>query len=209
MLIPKANFYLKVPTATEATLISLQIKFNGYRVNMSTGEKILPDKWDFVNHRGIGKENSDLNFWLNKISHEVETIFRNFNIDQIVPTQELVLTLLREKLSNTPVSATVVAQRLTFIKFIEKYVEDAKAVRKNETIKGYKTTINHLQNYSKLYCKAVDFDNIDMDFYYAFSDYLAKDLGNGKNTVAKHIKTIKTFLNEATDRGLNANMAFR
>ena len=72
MLIPKSNFYLKQPSAIDPTLISLQLKFNGHRVNMSTGEKILPKKWDFTAQRGIGGENSDLNFWLKKITNEVE-----------------------------------------------------------------------------------------------------------------------------------------
>lgn len=209
MIIPNSNFYLKLPSATEPTLISLQLKFQGYRVNISTGEKIHPKKWDFVKHRAIGSENADLNHWLNKISGEVSTLFRNFNIDNITPTAELVTEKLREKLDNTPVHAKEVVPKMTLVKFIEQFIEESRTVKKAETVKAYKSTLNHLLNYAKLYHKKIDFEHIDMAFYCSFSDYISKDLGNSKNTVAKQIKTIKTFLNEATDRGYNANMTYK
>ena len=117
--------------------------------------------------------------------------------------------MLHEKLDNTPVPASIAAQKMTFVKFIEQYIEESKTIKKWETVKAYKTTLNHLTNYAGLYCKQIDFENIDMEFYYSFTDYIARDLGNSKNTVAKQIKTIKTFLNEATDRGINTNMTFK
>lgn len=36
-----------------------------------------------------------------------------------------------------------------------------------------------------------------------------QSLGAGRNTEGKHIKNIKVFLNEATERGLNTNLAFK
>ena len=209
MLIPKANFYLKQPSAEEATLISLQVKFNGHRVFMSTGEKVHPKKWDFVKQRGLGGENSDLNFWLDKINMEVTSIFRNLNIDNISPTAELVQKLLKEKIDNTPAPIKPVETKTTLKSFIELYMEESKSIKKHETVKAYRSTLNHLLNFSKLYNRPINFENIDLDFYYAFTDYIAKDLGNAKNTVAKQIKTIKTFMNEATDRGFNSNLAFK
>lgn len=209
MLIPKTNFYLKNTNDLQPTLISLQIKFNGHRVFMSTGEKVLPTDWDSIQHRAKGKQYSDLNFWLDKIDNDAKTIFRNFNVENIVPNAQMVQEILKRKIDNTPEPAKPIEIKLTFVKFIEQYIEETKAVRKHETIKAYKTTLNHLLNYSRLYDKKVDFENIDLDFYYGFTDYISKDLGNAKNTVAKHIKTIKSFLNEATDRGLNQNLSFR
>lgn len=209
MLIPKTNFYLKNINDLQPTLISLQIKFNGHRVFMSTGEKVLPTDWDSIQHRAKGKQYSELNFWLDKIDNDAKTIFRNFNVENIVPNAQMVQEILKRKIDNTPEPAKPIEIKLTFLKFIEQYIEETKAVRKHETIKAYKTTFNHLINYSRLYDKKVDFENIDIDFYYGFTDYISKDLGNAKNTVAKHIKTIKSFLNEATDRGLNQNLSFR
>lgn len=209
MYIPEARFYLKNINVEEPTLISLQVKFSGHRVFMSTGEKIHPKKWDFLKQRAIGNENSDLNYWLGKIDNEVTSIFRNLNIDNISPTAELVQKMLRDKLDNSPAPIKEAEIKMTFLKFIEQYLEEIKSVRTHETVKAYKSTLTHLTNFSRLYKKQVDFEDIDLDFYYSFSDYISKDLGNSKNTVAKQIKTIKTFMNEATDRGLNTNLIFK
>lgn len=209
MYIPATRFYLKNINIEDPTLISLQVKFNGHRVFMSTGEKIEPQKWDFDRQRAIGQGNSDLNYWLDKIDNEVKTIFRNLNIDNISPTGELVQNMLKEKLDNSPAPIKEAVIKMTFPKFIEQYMEESKSVKKYETIKAYKSTLNHLTNFSRMYNRKIDFENIDLDFYYSFSDYISKDLGNAKNTVAKQIKTIKTFMNEATDRGLNTNLIFK
>jgi len=209
MYIPKTNYYLKHVAATEPTLISLQLKFEGHRVVLSTGEKVLPAKWNFDTQRAIGKEYTDLNYWLDKIEVEVKSIFRNLNIDGIAPTAAIVLDALKEKIDNTPSKPEPIQEKVTLFSFIEKYIEEVKVVRKQETIKAHKTTLNHLKNYAALYNKKVDFDTIDMSFYYAFTDYIGKDLGNSKNTIAKHIKTLKTFMREATERGLNTNLAFQ
>lgn len=209
MLIPKTNFYLKNINDHQPTLISLQLKFNGHRVVMSTGEKILPSHWNFEQQRAKGKEYSELNYWLDKIDNDAKAIFRSFNIDNIVPNAQIVQESLRRKLDNTPEPVKEKDTKITFVKFIQQFIEETKSVRKPETTKAYKSTLNHLLNYSKLYEKAIDFENIDLEFYYGFSDYISNDLGNSKNTVAKQIKTIKSFLNEATDRGLNNNLTFR
>lgn len=209
MYIPKTNFYLKNIKSEEPTLISLQVKFNGHRVFMSTGEKVLPQKWDYQKQRAIGKENTDLNYWLGKIDNELASIFRNLNIEGIPPTAELVQRLLKEKLDNTPPAIKEASVKMTLVKFIEQFIEQSKSVRKEETLKGYKTTLNHLKDYAKCYEKKIDFENIDMDFYHQFTKYLSIDIGNSKNTVSKHIKTIKTYMNEATDRGYNTNMIFK
>ncbi|OSZ82930.1 hypothetical protein CAP35_06620 [Chitinophagaceae bacterium IBVUCB1] len=209
MYIPKTNFYLKNINSQEPTLISLQVKFNGHRVFMSTGEKVLPKQWDYVKQRAIGKEHGDLNYWLNKIDSELASIFRNLNIENIIPSAELVIELLKEKLDNTPQVVKEAPVKITFVKFIEQFIEQSKSVRKEETLKGYRTTLNHLRDYAKHYSCKIEFENIDMDFYHQFTKYLSVDIGNSKNTVSKHIKTIKTFMNEATERGYNTNMIFK
>jgi hypothetical protein len=51
-------------------------------------------------------------------------------------------------------------------------------------------------------------NDIDLDFYYQFKEYLiSKKLS--QNTIAKHIKTLKTFLNDATDRGISTNFKYK
>jgi integrase len=53
-----------------------------------------------------------------------------------------------------------------------------------------------------------DFDAITIEWRNGFIKYL-QGLGVGRNTEGKHIKTVKVFMNEATERGLNTNLSFR
>jgi len=54
----------------------------------------------------------------------------------------------------------------------------------------------------------LDFDNIDLDFYYDFISFLEKK-NLATNTIGHKITTLKTFLNAATERAINKNLAFK
>jgi len=58
------------------------------------------------------------------------------------------------------------------------------------------------------YCN-IDFDTIDIDFYNEYVKYLMHDLKFRYSTIGDNIKRLKTILNEATERGINKNLAFR
>ena len=52
-------------------------------------------------------------------------------------------------------------------------------------------------------------DNINLDFYSEFTDYLKFEKRFATNSIAKYIKTIKTFMNDARDRGFTNNSQFK
>jgi integrase len=76
----------------------------------------------------------------------------------------------------------------------------------------YQVTFNYLKEYSKKYSEP-DFIDIDIDFYNQFVSFLRNhtldsdgnllDKGLQTNTIGKKIQTLKIFLNDATDRGIN------
>lgn len=211
MQIPKVNFYLKHVGAKEATLISMQIKFPiDQRVVISTGDKIHPEEWDFVKQRAVvnrkAPKNAEVNLWLDKIEGEVKSIFRNLFIDGITPTASNVRAKLMEALSITPVKAP--EKKVDFMGFIQEYMEQSKVSKAKETIKSYKTTLNHLNKFcAENKCK-LDFNDINIAFYHQFTGHL-QEIGNSKNTISKQIKNLKTFMQEASERGLNTNMDFK
>ncbi len=57
--------------------------------------------------------------------------------------------------------------------------------------------------------RKLEFDDITLDFYNEFKEYLIDTKNFSMNTVGKYIKTIKVFMNEATERGLNKKMDFK
>jgi len=65
----------------------------------------------------------------------------------------------------------------------------------------YKKTFSYIKDYAKKY-KEPDFMDIDLEFYQNFVDML-KSKGLATNTIGKKIQTLKLFLNEAKEQGLN------
>lgn len=211
MVVPEPRFYLKNPKSTERTLISLQAKFSGERVFISTGDKVHPSEWDFIKQRAIVSKknpgNSDINLWLDKMAAEFKALFRNLLIDDIVPTEEVVMKALREKL-NRNVTTTELKEKPTLLKFVPQYIEECRVLKSANTVKSYVSTYKHMEDYFKMIGGPADFDSISIEWRNGFIKYL-QSLGIGRNTEGKHIKNVKVFMNEATERGFNNNLMFR
>jgi len=86
---------------------------------------------------------------------------------------------------------------------------------KHSTIKSFMVVRKNLQDYQKAKKKDLNFNSIDIDFYNSFIDFLTKPTksktktgkpitkaGLSKNTIGTRIKILKTFINEANDRGI-------
>jgi len=86
---------------------------------------------------------------------------------------------------------------------------------KHSTIKSFMVVRKNLQDYQKAKKTVLNFNSIDIDFYNSFIDYLTKPTkgknkagqtitkaGLSKNTIGTRIKILKTFINEANDRGI-------
>ena len=82
------------------------------------------------------------------------------------------------------------------------------------TLKQYRAAKHHLQAYEKKYKTKLTFDSINLDFFYKYVSFLktVKNLSGEplcQNTIAKDIRILKTFLNEAVDLGLTNNFQFK
>ena len=211
-MIPEPRFYLKNIKAQEPTLICLQAKYEGQRVFMSTGDKVHPNEWDFNTQRAKvtrkNLANGDINTWLDKMSVEFKSIFRNSLIDGVTPEAKWIMEKMLEKLNLNNKPTHIPLTKPTFFKFVENYIVECSALKSTSTIFTYQATLKHLRNYSLLSEKEFDFDDINLEWRTGFIKYL-QSLGVAKNTEGKHIKNTKVFLNEATERGLNTNLAFK
>lgn len=101
--------------------------------------------------------------------------------------------------------------------YIETFIKDSETGRRlidggnvNErTIKRYRTTQSILIEFSKQYARPIDFNTIDIDFYKDFNSFMAKVKDYAPATMGKHVSTLKTFLREATENGINTNLKFQ
>jgi len=134
----------------------------------------------------------------------IETAINNsyrrlLNNKEVITIDALKKELGEEKLTSKPND---------LIKFIEEEIKLMELDKKDASLQVYRALLNHLKNFSELKRYKLTFDTINLDFYDLFKNYLFnKKLLN--NTVGKHIKNLKTFLNIATEKGINENLVYK
>ena len=202
----EANFFLKNPKIKDETLVYLFFSYNNKRLKYSTGEKIHTDYWDSENQKAKGTkkfpEYPEFNNRLLSIRSAAFSAYRKILNDGLEPTNELI----RKELDKTIRFANT--GRVDLFTFIEKYIEECKSLKAKGTIKAYNTTLKRLKEYCNHIKKNISFEDIDLEFYNSFVSFITeKDYS--QNTIGKHIKILKTFLNEATDRGINKTIEFK
>lgn len=208
------------------TLVNLFFHFGYYELQndgqkkyiplkYSTGMKILPYYWnDKPTYRAKQSQDfqyKNFNTKLKNLEGAIIDLHRELENNGITPTPEH----LREELK-LRLGKTVKQQRISFLDFIESLIQESISgtrLTKNgkrfsiTTIKGYRTTQNHLKLFAKETEFKLNFDSIDLHFYAKFNSYcLSKNYAI--NTIGTHIKNIKVFMKEAYRRGLTKNNAF-
>ncbi len=203
------------------TPIYLMIRWDNKRLVYPTGETVNPKYWQTdksksnfqraTNTKKI-KEYSELNSRLDDIEGIAKDLFRRYvNDNKKQPSVEVLRKLIDKDLDLTK------EVPYSFFDFFRKFIEESK-IKTNtntgrttslNTIKNYNNAFNHLKEFSKVKKKRVDFDTIDLDFYYDLNGYLTNTKLHSTNTIGGIVKVVKTVLNDATDRGVNNNLSFR
>lgn len=216
------RFNLRNPDSTQATPINLIVRFSGCKIVCSTGEKILPKHWqtnkDSKNYQRATHfrdfpEYLELNARLDAIDAFVKDVYRKFRNDNERLPSEFELKKLIEDTINKPAKPT----KLDFFAFVEQFIEELGKRNNNRTgrifsrstILAHKNTLRLIKSFRDKKRFHIDFETIDLNFYYDFKDYLTDEEKFSLNTIGKHIKTIKTWLNDATERNLNQNKAYK
>jgi site-specific recombinase XerD len=219
----KFNFNLRNASSKEESQIHLIIRWSNNRLVFPTRERIAPKYWETDKKKRNfqrAKETKqfpefpEFNTRLDKIEQDAKDVFRKYenDNDHQQPTVELLRSLLSKKFN--PTEHTI---KKDLFSFIDKFIEESrhKVNTKTEklfasgTIQVYQNTRKVLEEYKKKRRKRIDFDTIDLDFYHDFTDYLRTEMRYSNNTIGKHVKTLKTFLSDATERGINNNLSFR
>lgn len=203
---PNAIFVLKAPNADKATPINMLFNFDGVRLKYATGEKILPKNWSSTKQRAKNfKQSVELNNRLDIIETEIQNVYRRAKNDL---SKVITPELLREELNNV-LYKNRLSQKKLLVDWMKEEIELLKADRKPNSIKKYVTLVNHLINFSTEYNTKLFFESITFDFYDDFREYIQGELGLVNNTFGKLIRTLKTFLNIASEKGLNTTTHYR
>jgi site-specific recombinase XerD len=180
----------------------LYISYNSTFCKISTGLKILPNKWNHKKQKlkSQSSKSTETNNILNNILEQAETTYLSLLDEGIYITNEVLKQ--RFKLNTTPI------KKLNFFTFFEKHIETQKQLAKS-TLSDYRQTLNTLIEFQRVTKYNVDFNSINLTFYDKLKTFILQNQGYSINTFGKRIKVIKTFMKDALDRKLHQNIDFQ
>jgi len=199
------SFVLKEPNSKEETLVYLIFRFNNQRLKYSTGEKINPIFWNATSQKARETRQFpgyvQFNTLLKRLEGLVFDVYRRFLNDEVKPSQDQIreaLNIALNKVEPTP--------KDNLLSFVESFI--ASSNKRPNTLKHYKQTLRQLEEYSRSTKKELKFENIDLEFYDDFINWLQKK-DYGMNTIGGFIKNLKVFMNEAFDRKFTKSIDFK
>jgi len=215
--------------------IELIYSLSQQRKYFNTGLKVMPDYWDaleqrilFINSKSIKKlsiekqfvltevEVNELNNKLNTLSYKIAEIEAKFKANKEPFNSEMVVNQL--KVDNSALVKVEEAKGLVY-SYIDRYIESHREIRELASLKIYGTLRNYLREYESNQKIKVAFENIDYQFFSKFQKYLLSLKKTDKEgaishrlnnvTIAKLLKTLKTFIGYAKKEGVLINPNYK
>lgn len=219
------SFYLKEANSTKETPIYARICYEGRKLKYYISEKINPKYWNKKTQRVKQskefREHPEFNQRLEDIVSDIRNSYRKYlkylkDHKNTIHETDSFKDFLDKELKKFEPASDNIKTLLGFFEDVINRTENGGRLQRDTgkpyskgTIQVYKNTLNRLKEFDLIYKRKIDFKTIDLDFYSDFTKYLSKDLKLATNTIGKDIKTLKTILNEATDRGINTNLNFK
>lgn len=166
-------------------LIQVECRLNGRNIYFTTNLYLRPEHWDrntaqVVNH----PQKIELNAMLFDYIIHLQKIELDFWKQGIQPT----LALMREAVRNNK-TATI-----PFLTFARMCINSSD--RKENTKENLLSTVSHLEKFRP----GIDFKDLTYSFVRDFESWLRKN-GKSTNTTSKHLRQLRTLVNEAINEG--------
>lgn len=198
------NFYLDKPNRKNERPILLTYLLNGKKIRFSTKLKTVVKDWNTDKQiiKKNGADESEINFALN----EFKRVISKAELDTKFEPSKLTLELIRTRLEE----ATGKKKRsFTFYDAFNEYIKEAEINKTVNSKRIYQVTRDKIKAFDSESRYLLNFDNIDSKFESKFTEYLMTEHGLVNNTIGRYIKTIKSFMHFATERGYTNNFKFK
>jgi|26BtaG_2_1085354.scaffolds.fasta_scaffold00262_1 integrase len=210
------SFFLKEPQkriGDKPTLILFTCHFNREKKKFvySTGERISPIHWNFLENRtNSAKNHRDSNYKTIQMQldrytskfQEIESLYTKIN-------EEFTSKDLKEAFDNE--FKKVAGKKNQFFDAYDAFAGE-KIKRKEwkpATIKRYKNIKNHLENFESKKKYKLTFSTINNKFYTEFIDYCYTTLDHNTNTFSRNLGLFKTFMFWALKERYTYNESFK
>ncbi len=210
------SFFLRTPNSDKPSPILLKyyISKQEGRFTYSTGLNILPSEWSVETRSPISKRGrSDLSLIkrnLQKYSDLLERTIEKFDLNNILLTKENLKNVFDEELGKKRKEERFVY----FSDFVEDFLVKAPETINRKTKKVYESSA--IRNYNKgfnIYTKfeakngrKIRIDGFNASVYDSFLSFL-QDRKYSYNSIGEIIKTLKTLISKAYERGYKIDEA--
>ncbi|MBT8244930.1 MAG: site-specific integrase [Winogradskyella sp.] len=193
------------------SLIILNFAYGNTRFRYSTGYKSCYADWDFKKQRVKNKASitnkDEVNDFLSGLEKFINSKYSELTKEQGDVSKDVLkyhLDVYTKKIKPNE----EFNKNLSFFEAIQKFIDLKDGQISDVTLRSYKQTQKRLKEYERYYNTRLIFQAIDMSFYNKFTKFM--EVNNySLNTIGKHIKTLKTFLNYAVSEGYSTNQKYK
>jgi integrase len=197
---------------TENVPIIMDFTFDSKRMKYFTGHRIDTLKWNRedqevkknnINKAGITA--SDINYSLSVLKSTITEAYKEAKFFKKNPSVQYLRDDLRKRLNEEN------SVEKSFFNVFDEFVDSES--KKNDWTAGTKTKFEtnrkHLLEFQTSKRYKIEFDSIDEKFFIKYIDYQRTDLDHRNTTIAKNLKIFRWFMNWATRKGYNKNLAYK
>ncbi|WP_299135492.1 site-specific integrase [uncultured Tenacibaculum sp.] len=200
-------------TPKKESLILLHFSSKGRRFKKSIGYKCSLKNWDVTKQRvktgkGMVANAYEVNAFINDIQSYAEGELTKMKKESDSIDVKMLSSLIEKRIKGGDETDKEKERNKDLIYYSRKVLEQKKSQIKIGTIRSCNQTIKMLEKYEKSKGYLLQFDDIDLSFYRSFVQFLEKK-GYSLNSVGKHIKNLKVFLNDALTNGITDNAIFK
>ena len=214
---PVVHFRLKSEDRKGFSIIYLQFLYQGRRLFYSFGQTIKTSDWNEKKERVKNKQTTteDGKFALNDLLDNLEMICLKTYFESLkdgIPEPN-VLRDAMESFIDKNHNDKEVTNRPTLFSLAQRFIDGEIKFRGKDksqsSLDNYSAVTKHLKAYQTFSKLKVDFDTIDLDFFYSYVNFLKNKQKLAVNSIAKDISIIKVFMGEAVDLEYTDNIKFR
>lgn len=195
----------------QESLIFLHCNCSGFRFKYSTKFKSCYEDWDLKRQRiKEGKAGIMNSLYVNEALTRMEVNLKKENSRLVAEGVSVSKELLQNFLDGLTNKNVVVVKNvnLNFFDFAEQLLEVRSKNLSLITARSYKQTILKLKAFEKHQGSKFTFESFDINFYNAFTEFLEIQ-DYSINTINKHFKNLKVFLNNALENGYSTSLKFK
>ncbi|KAA6313153.1 Tyrosine recombinase XerC, partial [termite gut metagenome] len=189
--------------------IRMRVMYAGQRIEFTTGYRIDATKWDEAAQRvkngctnKLKQNASQINNDLSKYYADIQTIFKEFEIAETIPTPQQVKTAFTEKQKGKSMDTL----KHPFFEMFDDFVKErgAKNDWTTSTYEKFASVKNHLLAFDK----DIQFNDWNEFRLTDYVNYLRSEKKMRNSTIDNQLDFLRWFLRWAVERGYSENRAF-